>query len=135
MDRGGWVRVAVVALAAGAGGCFLLAASERGECDRALEAVCACPGVDCEADPPAVVETLRRCEGDEIFRDRGYHLAVCIQESGDYCRVLGGLASQDGALCDVACSQPAACDLEDACHDFQSTKCDPPPVDGGVDAH
>lgn len=109
-------------------GCWWIQdASERGECDRALDVVCSCTSVDCDADPPhPTVDLLRRCDGDEIFRSRDFHLSLCIQDASQYCAILDSLASSDTMLCDIECTQASACDLEDACHEFQFEECDAP---------
>ena len=107
--------------------CALQDAQDRAECDRALAVVCGCSSVDCTADAAIpIVATLRRCDPDEIYRSRGYHLAVCIEDSPTYCTILDSLQHSDSAVCDETCHQDTACDLEQSCHDYQFNSCEVP---------
>src|SRR5262249_28845832 len=110
---------AMAALLGASSGCWWIVESqERDDCDRALEIVCGCPKVDCHAVPPLpIVQTLRTCDPDEIYRNRDYHLSVCILDSHiRYCAVLSALTTQDNGLCTLECTHEA-CDQEAACHD------------------
>ncbi|HEX9297881.1 MAG TPA: hypothetical protein VF881_18700 [Polyangiaceae bacterium] len=105
---------------------------ERKDCDKALEIVCHCPSIDCAANPPLpIVQTLRACSADEIFRYRGYHLSLCIQNSSAYCTVVSGLVTSSTSVCRVECSNEIACDQEQACHEYQFSRCGVPPSDAG----
>lgn len=98
------------------------------ECDAALEKVCACPGVDCDADDvPRIVDVLRSCDQDAILGD-GYNLPVCIEGSDSYCAALTGLAAEDASVCTQDCTD--TCDLQGSCSDFQYASCDLPPQGG-----
>ena len=113
-------------LALTAPGCWTIQASqERSECDKALEIVCGCGSIDCNAaDAPPIVADLRACDMDRLRDDIGFDLPICITSSSGYCSALSVLTRPDPALCEVTCDMQSACDLEAACHDFQHDSCD-----------
>lgn len=116
-----WITAAALAALVGTAGC------RDPECDRALDVLCSCPGIDCDAaDAPEAAAVLRRCDTDEIVGDRGYNLAVCISDSSRYCAVLTGLRTDPATVCDIECTQQTVCDLEQACHESQYSSCDLP---------
>lgn len=64
-----------------------------------------------------------------------YDLHLCVADSAEYPTVLSALEREDTKLCTMTCSRDSACDLEQACHEFQYARCFPEPVDaGGSDA-
>jgi hypothetical protein len=101
---------------------------QRGECDRAVQKICAADGIDCETRKPAVVGLLERCEHDEVVTDRQGNLPICINESSSYTKILAALDARDPVLCTMSCSN--ACDAVDACNAFQFASCSVP--DGGA---
>jgi hypothetical protein len=114
-------------------GCWAIQASqERSSCDDALEIVCGCSSIDCDAaDAPPIVAALRACDMDKLRDDIGFDLPICITSSSGYCTVLSGLTQRDPALCEIPCEHQSACDLQAACHEFQHDSCDLASSGGG----
>lgn len=106
---------------------MFISCEDRELCDRALDVVCNCQSVDCNAETvPEIVSILRQCDGDEI-RNNEYNLHLCIIDAGNnYCAILDDLINQNADLCNRECLTETACNLEESCHLFQHNSCDLP---------
>lgn len=98
-----------------AGGC------DRADCDRAIESVCACPGIDCAASPPSVIAALERCDSDEILFSG--NLSICVTDSDGYCAAARAMLAQDDSICSLDCNVDT-CDLHASCKEYQYAQCD-----------
>ena len=114
-------------------GCWWIqAAEERSYCDDAIGKICDTDGIDCSKNPPRAVEVLRRCEGDEFRNDEYGNLPLCINDSATYTKIIAALAKSDVSLCTLSCNRDTACDVEQACHEFQHASCSLATADGGA---
>jgi hypothetical protein len=101
------------------------------ECEGAIKHICSSGQVNCNSpEEPKVVEKLRQCDDQEMIRRYGFHLPICIQESATYPSILGALMRNDLSLCALECG--AACESEQACHEFQFAQCGVKREDAGV---
>jgi hypothetical protein len=88
-------RLAIVVMSTA----LALMGCDQPTCDRAIERICNDGAIDCRGRPPPIIDTLRRCDSDEIYGDRDYHLAVCTGDSVVYPKILSALEKGDQMLC------------------------------------